>query len=200
MLQKKISSIVLGLSLSLLSSLSVADMTLDNTSSSVNFVSIKAEAIGEVFDIKQLSGTLSDKGELQVSLNLSNVDTIIPIRNERMNQFLFETDKYPSVTLKAQIDPDSLSTQDVNTIKTEATLSLHGISKTIPVEATIVRSENKLMAVSTKPIIIAAADYNLTSGIDKLLELAKLPSIAKSVPVNFILVFSKDESVAVPSK
>jgi hypothetical protein len=41
------------------------------------------------------------------------------------------------------------------------------------------------------PVIINPADFNLTSGIEKLQALASLPSITHSVPVSFTLTLQK---------
>ena len=54
-----------------------------------------------------------------------------------------------------------------------------------------VTSGDKLIVSSTKPIIVQASDFGLVDGILKLQELAKLPSIATTVPVSFVLTFAK---------
>jgi hypothetical protein len=45
------------------------------------------------------------------------------------------------------------------------------------------------VATSTQPILISAADFGLTSGIEILQKLAGLSGIGLTVPVNFNLVF-----------
>jgi len=77
-----------------------------------------------------------------------------------------------------------------NTTKTtlSSQLSLHG--QTVPV--TLVVSVTKLtdgslLVASIKPVIIKAADFDLVKGIDKLRQLAGLPSISTTVPVTFVL-------------
>jgi len=45
---------------------------------------------------------------------------------------------------------------------------------------------------SLQPVIVRAVDFDLLKGIEKLAELANLPSIAKAVPVEVLLVFSAD--------
>jgi polyisoprenoid-binding protein YceI len=107
-----------------------------------------------------------------------------------MNKFLFETNKYPEATLTAKIT-DDLSADGLKTIETEASLIMHGIEKKIKVSATVIRIGDKVIASSTKPVIISALDFKLEGGVAKLQALAKLPSIALSVPVSFVLVFDK---------
>lgn len=169
--------------------LAYADMTLDNDNSTLSFVSVKKGSAAEVHTIKKLSGSLSDTGELKVVLDLSSVDTKIEVRDGRMKVFLFETDKFSEATLTAKLE--SMPEDGIKQISTEATLDLHGVSQVIKVNSTVLRTGDKLIVTSSTPIIINAADFKLDSGISKLQELAKLPSIAVAVPVNFTLVFSK---------
>ncbi len=76
-------------------------------------------------------------------------------------------------------------------LKAPLQLSLHGMVKNVDFEAVVVKLGDKLVVTSAKPIIIKAADYGLEGGIAMLQKLAKLPSIATAVPVNFVLTFSK---------
>jgi len=54
-----------------------------------------------------------------------------------------------------------------------------------------VTTDDKLVVSSKNPIMIQASDFGLVAGIQKLQELAKLPSIATAVPVSFVLTFTK---------
>ena len=168
-----------------------ADMTLDNKHSSVSFVSVKKGTVAEAHHIKKLSGSLTDSGQLKVILDLASVDTKIEIRDQRIKAFLFETTKFTEATLTAQIK-DIVNTDDgIKKLTMDAKLDLHGISQTIKVDVIVLKSGNTLLATSATPILINAADFKLDGGIGKLQELAKLPSIATAVPVNFTLVFLK---------
>lgn len=173
-----------------LSSAGFADMSLDGNNSSLSFVSIKKGIAGEVHEIQKLSGSLTESGDLKLVLHLNSLESNIPIRNERMNKMLFETENFPEAVLTAKIMED-LSGDDVKTIKTEATLNLHGVTRKLNVEVMVMRSVDQLIAVSKKPVIISADDFNLGKGIAALQEVAKLSSIATAVPVNFILVFKQ---------
>ena len=174
----------------LLTGISYADMLLDKEHSNVSFVSVKKGTIAEGHRIKNLSGSITDKGELKVMLDLSSVDTKIEVRDQRARDFLFETGKFPQATLTAQLD--KLETDGIKNITTEAVLDMHGVSQQINVEVTVIKAGDKLLATSRMPIIINAADYKMEQGIAKLQELAKLPSVATSVPVSFVLSFSKN--------
>ncbi|MFT7216344.1 MAG: hypothetical protein ACI8R8_001411, partial [Paraglaciecola sp.] len=52
-------------------------------------------------------------------------------------------------------------------------------------------SDGNITATSSKPILIAAADYGLQSGVELLQQIAGLSSIGLSVPVSFNLVFAQ---------
>jgi hypothetical protein len=65
------------------------------------------------------------------------------------------------------------------------------MTKKLPFNAVAVNTGDKVVVSSATPIIIKAADFGLEKGVAKLQELAKLPSIATAVPVNFVLTFSK---------
>ncbi|HIO91681.1 MAG TPA: YceI family protein [Leucothrix mucor] len=188
--RKNIISLFCGTILLGASSVSLADMTLNSDRSSLSFFSVKKGTAGESHTIPKLSGTFSDAGDLKVTLDLKTVDTKNKVRDERMNKFLFETDKHPKATLTAKIT-DDLSGDGLKAIEVEATLMMHGVEKKIKVAVAVIRVGDKLIASSTKPVIISAPDFKLGEGVAKLQELAKLPSVALSVPVSFVLVFDK---------
>ena len=69
-------------------------------------------------------------------------------------------------------------------------LSLHGVSKEMVTDVRVVKlTKNSVLAESLKPVIVNAEDFNLSQGVDKLREIAKLPSISTAIPVTFSLVF-----------
>jgi len=163
-------------------------MMLDNALSTLSFVSVKKGTAAEVHTIDKLSGSLSDAGELLVTLDLASVNTKIEIRDVRMKKSLFETDANPTATVTAKIGKIA---DGVSRITGSLELDLHGVKKSMDFEAVVVMAGDKLVVSSAKPIIIKAADFGLEGGIAKLQELAKLPSIATVVPVSFVLTFSK---------
>jgi len=79
---------------------SAATMTLDESTSSLNLVSIKNGTIGEVHTIPKLTGSLSEKGELDISIFLSSIETNIEIRNTRINRHVFESEANPIATYR----------------------------------------------------------------------------------------------------
>lgn len=168
----------------------MGDMKLDNSLSALSFVSIKKGTVGEAHTIKNLSGSLSAAGNINVVLDLASVNTKIEIRDERMKKHLFETDKNPSATITAKVG-DKVSVVGVSLVEGEVSINLHGVTQKVAVSVAVVNTGDKVVITSTKPIIIKAADYGLEGGVAMLQKLAKLPSIATAVPVNFVLTFSK---------
>ena len=176
-------------------SVAFADWNLQADESSLNFISIKSNAIAEINSFKQLEGRIAASGDFQFSINLSGVETNIPIRNERMNEFLFETAKFPLATGKGKVDMaqvSKLAVGELMSMTVPVTIELHGASVKKDVMLQVARlSSQKLWAVTEVPFIINAAEFGLTEGIEKLRELAGLPSITQAVPVSVSLVFVK---------
>jgi len=68
-----------------------ADWTLDSDQSSLHFVSIKNGTTAETHRFAELEGKAADSGKVTVVVHLISVDTKIPIRDERMQEMLFDT-------------------------------------------------------------------------------------------------------------
>lgn len=163
----------------------------NNEASQINFTSIKKGSVAEVHHFKEIKGTISESGQVEISINLNSAETNIAIRNERLSNYLFETDKYPSALISTQITPGSigkLAPGETLHLTRDVTIALHNHSKKQPVSLTVNKlKNNELMVTSAQPVIINAADYGLTDGINKLRDLASLPSISFAVPVTFTL-------------
>lgn len=164
-------------------------MRLDENMSNLSFTSIKKGTVAEAHSIPKLTGSLSEKGELKISMYLASVETNIPIRNTRINRHVFDTDNNPLATLTADIAGKVPTEAGVSMIETDAELNLRGVTKKIKVSVMVAHTGKELLVTSAKPIIIKASDYGMEAGVMKLQELAKLPSIATAVPVTFSLVF-----------
>jgi polyisoprenoid-binding protein YceI len=183
-----------GLALCLFSSATFANWNLDNELSRVNFVSVKKNNIGEAHYFKKLNASISDAGKFELEINLASVETLIPIRNERMQKFLFNTEMFPKLNLTSDLSSQlkNLKKGKSTILKAKADLALNGINKLITLEVLATQQANgDITVASFMPIIIKPSDFNLTAGIDKLQALAKLPAITHSVPVSFVLTLNK---------
>ena len=177
----------------LCSQLSHAGWTLDNKQSQLNFVSIKKSKVAELHYFKVLNGSLNDKGEAKISIDLASVETNIGIRNERMQTMLFESDAFPKATITGMFDANrikNLKSGEHFNIPQQVELSLHGRTQVLTGMVKIVKlTKQEVLVTTLQPIIVKADDFALLAGIEKLREIAGLPSIATSVPVTFSFVF-----------
>ncbi len=175
---------------------SLAAWTLDNDTSQVSFVSVKAGDAGEVHRFKQLSGSLSDDGDASVIIQLASVDTLIPLRDDRMREMLFQTALFPTASLRASIDMDVLNEikpGDGIDMTVNIKLDLRDQQVDLPADMIVAKlGDHKLMVSSRKPVIVNAASVDLVEGIEALRQIANLPSISKAVPVSFVLTFEEN--------
>ena len=156
-------------------------------------MTVKNASVAELHHFKSITGSVSDEGAAQVVIDLDSVETLIPIRNERMREMLFETLEFPSATLTARVDPKtigSLQSGERMALDVGFKLSLHGISRDMQVGVSVTRLEGGLEVTTLAPLIINAADFDLTGGIRRLQEVASLSSISTAVPVSARLVFA----------
>lgn len=174
-----------------------ADWQLKGSNSSVNFVSIKKSAIAEVHLFKQLSGSINNNGEVNVSIDLASVDTNIAIRNERMKSLLFDVNKFSTANILAKVDGGKLKAMKSGGFYQEdfdIVLSLHGIDRKITTAINVVKlADGSIRVSSVRPIIIAAQDFGLREGVEALRVVANLPVISTAVPVTFNLVFTESD-------
>ncbi|MGR5094115.1 YceI family protein [Vibrio maritimus] len=172
-----------------------AEWMLDSSNSTLKFVSTKSNSVSEIHHFEGMTGTISDDGKATLVIDLASVETNIPIRNERMQTMLFNVADFAKATVSTVVDMSELDNSDIGgiySIVNDVTVDLHGKQKTYPTKLTVMKiSEDKVVIVSTDPMIIQAADFGLDVGIEKLREVAGLPSIATSVPLTFVLVYNQ---------
>ena len=180
---------------SLLSLPSFAAWKLDNKNSLLNFVSVKKGTVAENHHFSALEGSIDKHGNVSIIVDLTSVNTNIAIRDERMKKFVFNTEKYTLATFDAQLDHTLLSTLSVgeSNVKTvTGKLNFHGQSQNVAIQVNVIKLNAKtLMVTTTKPFFIKADAYGVVAGINKLKELAALPSIDYVVPVNFSVTFTQ---------
>lgn len=161
--------------------------------SSLYFISIKNENVGEVHHFNTLSGGI-ENGRVSVSIPLVDVDTMVPIRNERMQTMLFESDSFPNAMLSAEVDMDAvmaLENGDYLDMTIQFNLELHGRKKLITAPVRVARLGDEIHVNTDKPLIVNAAYFKLGEGIERLREVAGLNMISTTVPVTARLVFSR---------
>lgn len=168
---------------------------LDTANSSLYFVSTKKQHVMETHHFTELSGWITEDGQARFVVPLDKVETGIDTRNQRMRDHLFEIithGKTAAATLS--IDLEQLGDMAVGEISVNTytvDLQLHGITTQLSAALRIHKLANQRFLVQNQqPILINAADFDLTGGIETLQNLAKLSVISTSVPVNFTLLFT----------
>lgn len=178
----------------LFTSLASAHWSLNNDASTLSFVTIKAEHVAEVHTFDVLSGEIEDDGSVEITIELASVNTLIPIRNERMQAMLFETNLFPEATITADIDLDqviAMSPGSSEAIQLNFSLSMRETSRSYTAEVLVTRLEDGLLASTLKPVIVTAEEFDLVTGVEALREVAGLPSISRAVPVSFTVLFDQ---------
>ncbi|QTH62679.1 YceI family protein [Psychrosphaera ytuae] len=173
-----------------------AKYDLIESQSKLVFVSIKKDSIGEVNEFKSLSGSIDKNGLATVEVDLTSVSTGIEIRDQRLQNHLFDTSKFSTAKVQTEVSLDALKELKVGESfhrHAPITLSLHGIEQQLIAHSDVYKlSENKILVISAKPVLVNANEFGLIAGVEKLKELAGLPSIATAIPVTFKLVFELD--------
>lgn len=170
--------------------------TLDNSASSLAFATVKASDIGESHRFTMLSGSVDRSGKIQVAIDLASIDTQIPIRDERMRDHLFQVTRFPTARLDTSINLEEielLKPGGSRTVGIEGELTLGGTRLKLAFDVMVWRLTEQSVVVSTvQPVIVSSASLNLVEAVEKLREIAGLPSISKAVPVTFSLTFRSD--------
>ena len=175
----------------------LAGWVIDPEGSHVGFASVKNDLIAENHSFTQITGTIEDSGDANIVIALASVETLIPIRNERMQAILFEVAQYPDVTVTTNLDLDEFTSLGLGESKTDTILlgiNLHGtdISENVLVKVTR-SSDNSYEVTSLGPIVIHASQFALSDGLESLRKVAGLQSIDLMVPVTFDLRLVKIE-------
>ena len=173
-----------------------ADWQLDPAASDLYFMSIKATHVGEVHSFDTLSGKVDEKGAASLTIDLASVATLIPIRDQRMRDMLFQVDRYPTATVTAQIELDALVTMPTGSeidIELEADLKFKENTSQIMTKVKVSKlNEQKITVRTIAPVVLSAGQLQVTEGLEKLREIAGLPNISFTIPVTFNLTLIKN--------
>ena len=177
----------------LVAGFSHADMALLADKSDIRFISVKNASVAEVHHFTSLTGSI-EGGAAEITIPLVGVETMIPIRNERMQKMLFETNLYPRATLSANVDTDvvmGLENGAYTTMDVTLLLDLHGETHSVDATVQVARLGDEIHVDTVAPVIIDASKFELLEGIGKLREVAGLDTIATQIPVTASLVFRR---------
>jgi polyisoprenoid-binding protein YceI len=176
---------------------SAAAWQVDPAQSQLNFVTVKAgqPGVGGVSEVQSFggfTGGIDQKGQVNFSVNLASVATGIEIRDERLRTLLFNVKATPSATFSAQVEPApirELAAGASRDVEVNGQLSLAGQAKPVAAKLRVTRlSADKLLVVTSAPIVIDAQQFGLKAGVEALRESVGLGFLASSAPVTFSLV------------
>ena len=168
------------------------DWVLDPAVSYINFSSTKNYTVTEVHQFDRFDITLPASKKIIANIDLSSVNTAIPIRNERMKKLLFKVAQMPSATLTADLPNDAFTSVATTYMDLKAVLSLNGHSQSIPLNLSVTRiNDDKVLVSTRKPVLMRASDYGLSNGIAALKAIAGLQHISAVIPVSFQIVLQR---------
>ena len=156
-------------------------------------MSIKKGNIAQTHSFSDISGSITASKAVLV-IKPDSIDSRVPIRDERMREFLFETNLYPRIVVSIALDKslDKLLESRTIAITLPATLEMHGQQAEVNIHARVTQvDDSTLLVTSTSSVLVKATTFNMVEGIQKLSNLVNGLEIAEMVPVNFSLVFTK---------
>ena len=171
----------------------------DAAQSNLNFVTTKAGQAGvagidEVQSFGSFSGGLSTQGQIRLVVDLASVKTGVDIRDERLQNMLFNVKVTPQAVFTAQLAPSlltGLSRPGQQNVEVEGQLSIAGQSKPAKAILQVSRLSASQLSVSTRyPIVVNASDFGLRPGVEALREVMGLNFLSSSAPVSFNLLLN----------
>jgi len=172
-------------------SLTYADWQIESDSSSLNFISVKNSAFAEMHSFDQVMGSIKGT-QLSISIPLDSVNTLIPIRNERMLNMLFNAEANPNATFLSTLKQDftALKQGESTLADIAGQLTISGVTAETTFTVRVTKtSDGVLNAVTVKPTVLNVASFNLADGLEALRNIAMLQTISPAVPVTFDVTF-----------
>jgi len=175
----------------------LAGWVIDPAGSYVGFASVKNDLIAENHSFTDVTGIIEDSGNAKIVIALASVETLIPIRNERMQAILFEVAQYPHLTVTSNLNLDNFTSLGLGESETDTIdlgVNLHGtdLSKNVLIKVTR-SSDTSYEVTSLGTIVIHASQFALSDGLESLRKVAGLQSIDLMVPVTFDLRLVESE-------
>jgi len=172
-----------------------ADWSVNSAQSSLNFVSVKNDVVAETHSFKDLTGSLTEAGDFAVAIPAMSIDTMIPIRNERILEHVLTAKQYATINAKGKVDSKvlaGLKTGDSVVVDQALDLTLLTKTQSLTAKVKVTKvSDSQLVVTTVAPIMLDVNKFELNAGVEKLRELAGLKSISPMVPTTFSLVLVK---------
>mgnify|MGYP000278880724 CR=1 FL=1 len=170
------------------SSFASENLTIIPELSSVSFATIKKQYVIEPAVVDNIQGEYSNSA-FNLSIDFKNIETNIPIRNNRVNEIFLKTNVYPLVKVKGYFDIKSI-VEPITKTSIKADVDFYGHIKTFEIPVIIHKTEGILTVNSYKPMIVKASDFAIPA--ENLISLAATVggiSISDAIPLNINLTF-----------
>ena len=169
--------------------------TLNGEASELRFVTTKNTNLAEVQQFKRLAGDIAPSGAVKLVIDLASIETRVPLRNERMQNMLFDIARFPVAQFEGVVDMNQVKALDAGAsidVDVAGKLTIRGQTQDANAALRVVKLKgDKLLVTTRSPILVFASSFDLASGVEKLREIMGLPNIVGTVPVSFALVFQK---------
>lgn len=183
-------------------SLPASAWQVDAKHSSITYLSSKragdAPAVLEQnrFKVFRVSEVADDALVFEIDLN--SIDTGIELRDERLKEHLFQTDKHPKAVVRVPMAPVLLKTLqpgDLMDWDGQIELNIGDQSAVLDAQLSVVGlKEGGALVATPQPILVRAESFGWLPALAKLQKLAGLASIDETVPVSVRLKLQPSES------
>ena len=169
-----------------------ADWNLDLADSSISFTTVKADHLAENHRFDSFAGRVTETGEIRLVVPLDASNTGIAIRDERIREMLFENTTIEAV-VTARIDPAHVPAVGTTlAMSLPLNLAVVGVELDFSAAVLVTRvNDDHVMVSSRGPVLLNVERLGWARGVEKLREVAGLPSISHAVPVSFVLSFER---------
>lgn len=169
------------------------DWILDPSHSEVYMQTVKNNNLFETHHFTRVEGSIGKDAQANVKIDLASLDTGLDIRDVRMRFLMFETFKFPTAEISAQLDRAALQallSETRITYPLKISLSLHGMTQEVAAPVWVTRiSDTQVSVASIKPVIITTEMFGLTKNLARLVDVIGGTPIVAATSITFDLVF-----------
>ena len=173
----------------------LADWRVDAESSRVSFIATKDARQTDVGRFYGLLGGVDAAGSVRVKIELDSLRSGSMVQDQRLRKELMETSRYAFAEVSSAVVLPrilNLAPGAQMELQLPATLSLHGVKKSLDMELMVTRlDQHRFQIVTLTPVEIDLTDFGLATALETLRSSVGLSTISLSVPVSAVLIFSE---------
>lgn len=146
-------------------------------------------SITEQSSFQNSQARLDESGNFILEIDLNSVQTNVEIRDERLRDWVFQTDKFAQAKVSATLDVkalEQLAVGEVLKLQQPLVLDVHGEQVDLQADLAIQKvADDKLMVSTLSPVIVDTSALDMKDGVAELVKVMALSSIVQQVPVSF---------------